>query len=138
MILVSFLRPLISKNNEDCFLFERKLWFFAILRRFSCFRRFVLEHLRTFRVLVTPLNVNKMAVSGWISLKFGISGLYTTKFCMKKKIPKKWIFRPGTRKNWKKLLFLAKKRKNAKIDIFSSKMGEIVPNMDFNKHLGII
>ena len=70
---------------------------------------------------MTPLNFNKMAVSSCNYLKFGICGLYTTKFWMKKKI-KKAVFEPKPSNIWKKLRFLPKNAKNA---IFESKMAKM-------------
>jgi hypothetical protein len=60
---------------------------------------------------VTTLNINKIAVSGWITLKSRISDLYTTKFSPKKKFKKKKFFCAEGAKNLKKLRFLGKKRK---------------------------
>ena len=83
---------------------------------------------------MTPLNVNKMAVSGWISMKFGMSGLH--KILHEKKNSQKNFFCRYMGQNVKMGRFLAKNRKNAKNAIFFAKMGKIVPNMDFNEHLG--
>ena len=71
---------------------------------------------------MTPLNFNKMAVSSCNYLKFGICGLYTTKFWMKKKISKKPVFEPKPSNIWKKLRFLPKNAKNA---IFETKMAKM-------------
>ena len=80
-------------------------------------------------VPVTPLNVNKMAVSGWISLKFGISGLYTTKFCMNKKISKKVNFSTRYPKKLKKVAIFSKKREKREKAIFFFKNGQIDPKI---------
>ena len=45
-----------------------------------------------FSVPFGTLKIHKMAIFGWSSLKSDIWGLYTTKFCMKKKIPNKIYF----------------------------------------------
>ena len=46
-----------------------------------------------FGVPVTTLKINKMAIFGWISFKFGICGPITTKICMTNIFPKKRDFR---------------------------------------------
>ena len=67
-----------------------------------------------FGVPVTPLNVNKMAVSNWNSMKFGICGLYNTKFCMKKKISPKILFWAEGESNFEKVAIFTKKRKKTR------------------------
>jgi hypothetical protein len=87
-----------------------------------------------FGIPVTTLNINKMGISGWISLKFGICGLYTTKFCMKKifskkiffwvKIEKSWIFSKKREKREKRY-FLGRNAPN-KLKICQNKLSGII------------
>ena len=63
-----------------------------------------------FRVPVPTLNVTQIAISGWIILKFGISGLYTTKFVKKKKKFKGAKNLTKFEKKLKKFVIFTKKR----------------------------
>ena len=78
---------------------------------------------------MTPLNVNKMAVSGWISLKFGISGLYTTKFGMKIFFFKKVNFSTRYHEKLKKVVIFSKNREKRQKAIFFFKNDQIDPKI---------
>ena len=77
---------------------------------------------------MATLNVTQISISGWIILKFGISGLYTTKFVWKKKILKKKICAEGGQ-NLKKVAIFSKKREKRQKAIFFLKNGQIDPKI---------
>ena len=67
-----------------------------------------------------------MDVFGWNYLKFGICGLYTTKFCMKIFFSKKVNFLTRCHEKLKKVAIFSKKREKA---IFFFKNGQIDPKI---------
>ena len=121
-------------NQEYCFLFEQKILIFIDFREISIFLIILTFYIRIQGEIVPfqgpskILNVNKMAVLGWIALNLGLSSISIIKICKKNFFfVQKFFFGPVGGQNRKKLRFLPKNQKITKNLSSSSKMVILTP-----------
>ena len=122
-------------NQEYCFLFEQKILIFIDFREISIFVIILTFYIRIQGEMVPfqgpgkILNVNKMAISGWIALKLSLSSISIIKICKKNFFFSTNFFWPIRGSKSKKFAIFTKKPKNHEKSIFFFKNGHINPKI---------